>query len=316
MIAFKVFTLTVNTMAREPALKLTLDNLILPTVQQDLSIREPLAKSWMAQLPQSIEKLCQQWNLTPIEALHGGRAGCVVKVQENSDYGPGATRVLKVALNSARAAQEAAALELFSPNGGTPQLFNVDVSKNALLIDWVETSQTMRSVREFVRGELPTRTQIAQLADLINRLRTNNQIVGNNLELLAVPKLDEFHRERLNAGGTLREVVRGSRPPTPANLERAKATLDYLKATAPKISTSRTLIHGDLNSGNILGGDNPLKAVDPRPLRGDPTYDTAILALKCGEKVAEDTAKLLAATLGDNIERVLCWVFVARVSRV
>lgn len=315
MVALRQFASTVYYMhIRESALKLDLDSLILPAVQQDLVIREPSARSWLQRLPSTLKEVCDMWQLTPLEALHGGRAGCVLKVESPERFGEGNFKVLKITLSSGRATQEAAALECFAPGGVTPTVAGVDPAAGALLMDWVKANTTLRAVKELSLGALPPPDEIGRLSYMLLQLRGSSQIVGNNLELLAVPTLEEFHNQRLHAAGALREVARGTRPPTPADLRRAIATLEFLEASGR--DTRRTLIHGDLNSGNVLGGSAPLIAIDPRPLRGDPAYDTAVLALKRGEKVAEKTARLLASVTGDDLERVLCWLFIARVSRI
>lgn len=299
---------------KENQIKLDIDTLVLPTVQQDLKIRELNALHWLNDLPAKAKACCEEWNLTPIEVLYGGRSGCVIKVREKSMYGPGPLRVLKFALTSARAAQEAAALQCFQSGGATPEVFKVDVEKAAILMDWVETYVTLRTTRNTTSLTLPNPKEFQLMGDLLLKLKKSNKVDKNNAQLMNVPTLEAFHRERLSAAGALKEVARGTRPPTPANLGRAIATLDFLVAS--NSFANNTLIHGDLNSGNVLGGENPLKAIDPRPLRGAPEYDTAVFALKTGEKNAEKTARILASVTGEDVEQVLCWLFIARVSRV
>lgn len=287
----------------------SIDDLVPSDIQRDLIIREPSARSWLSQLPLNVARMCKEWELTPLEALHGGRAGAVVKVLSQRVYGPPEPHVLKFALTSTRASQEAAALEYFSPTGACVQLERHNEETGALLLQWLPLAPL--AMTSNLPG-LPSFSEFESMAELLKKLR-EVPLLPPAHDLNKVATLEQFHSARL-ASGAFREVAPGTRPPTPANLARANSTLEFLVSSAPS-SSKRQLLHGDLNSGNVLGLDS-LKAIDPRPLLGEPSYDTAVMALKHCPSNPEKAAAFLAGLTGDDRERTLCWLFVAQASRV
>lgn len=75
--------------------------------------------------------------------------------------------------------------------------------------------------------------------------------------------------------------------------------------------TGGALCHGDAHPGNILRGHDRLVLIDPRGVAGEPAYDAAVLALKCGHEPG-----VLARLLELDAERVEAWHAVAAAARV
>ena len=77
-----------------------------------------------------------------------------------------------------------------------------------------------------------------------------------------------------------------------------------------------TLVHGDLNPGNILAaGGGRWLAIDPKPMRGDPAYDLWPLLEQVDDPfehpdpaaVLRDRVALLAGLLDLDADRVAAW---------
>jgi streptomycin 6-kinase len=93
---------------------------------------------------------------------------------------------------------------------------------------------------------------------------------------------------------------------------------DLLRSLPGLPSLPSTLVHGDLNPGNLLdAGGGAWMAIDPKPMRGDPAYDLWPLLEQVDDPfehpdpatVLRDRVALLADLLDLDPRRVAAWGF-------
>lgn len=256
---------------------------------------DPRTREWLDILPGRVAELVTAWELESPEVLHQARTACVLAARRH-----GRDVVLKVSPSSLDRAARAQAAQ--AQVDAAPDV--LASAEGALLSARVDASP-------LVLGPRPSPAELGRLSSLLGRLHTAP--VPPDL-LLAVTY------QRLRLEQVVPEGPRpGSRPPTPANLGRALATLDWLerhREPGPEV-----LLHGALLPGAVVGSPPfpgrlpaPLLALDPSPLVGERAYDVALLALRLGQD-PRTLARLVATASGVDVERTLLWLSVLEVSR-
>jgi streptomycin 6-kinase len=98
-------------------------------------------------------------------------------------------------------------------------------------------------------------------------------------------------------------------------LEEALAAVEQLLADPPV----PVVLHQDLHGGNVLRAGGGWRAIDPKPLAGDPAFDAASLLRDRRDELVSDPAAaarvrrrldLLADELGHDRERMRLWALV------
>jgi streptomycin 6-kinase len=257
---------------------------------------DPRTRDWLEALPGRVRDLSEAWSLGDLEVLHQARSACVLRARRD-----GRGVVLKVSPDSLDVVGRATSAQARS--GAAPEV--LASQDDALLLVQVDDTPVVLPSR-------PTPSDLARLADLLKRLHAAPVPPG------LVPALTH---QGLRLEQSVPSAPRpGSRPPTPANLGRARATLEWL-GNHPDAGGPDVLLHGALVPGAVVGADplpgrlpQPLLALDPEPLVGERAYDLALLALRLGRD-PRTLARLLAAATGVDLERTLLWLSVLEVSR-
>lgn len=201
---------------------------------------------WLAGLSGLAGDQCLRWQLDVVgPPVHGSNA-IVVPVARGADV-----FALRLAPPGPQIADQVTALR-FWDGRGVARLFRADISRGALLLEWVPGG-SLRSVP--VAEAIPT--------------------LGRVMRRLAVPAPPHARSTADLAAARLRELeadwFRLRRPFDRGFLTRAVEAGIGLCTTG-----SDRAVNGDLHSDQVLGGTRePWLAVDPVLLRGDVAYDLA-----------------------------------------
>jgi streptomycin 6-kinase len=233
----------------------------------------PDAAAWCAALPKLVDKYCLRWDLELSMALSGGTS-CVFTGRQHGVRGI----ALKLTPDPFIAAREALALRAWAATRHAPELVAEDADDGVLLLERIEPGSRL--------SERAEPSSVTEIASLLTSLRSG---LGTDLDQL--PTL----AERLDfLFALIRRRARDPRvrPLVPAELvDQGHRLCRSLAGTG-----DAGLVHGDLHPGNVLVAGPPrrLVAIDPRPCRGDRTFDVIDWAL---DRVSD------ADQLADRIER-------------
>lgn len=220
----------------------------------------PTKSVWDAAAADLVSTMLARWNLSPGEAFAGGEAGAAIAVTTTT----GDSAVLKVGFPHAEAVAEALGLECWSPTLA-PRVLRQDVWTWALLIERVEPGIPLS------RAELATPEALEVAARLLSRLHGTRAPEG-------VPTIGDIVGEWLtNADlGSRLDVTSADRERVQSILQEARSLLDD--------DQGRAFLHGDANPGNILWDERARvwKAIDPKPMVGDPEFDAHPLIEQTG----------------------------------
>lgn len=237
---------------------------------------------WLAAAPSEIFALCQRYD-GRIRQTFSARYGLVVSVETSHGH-----IVLKSTPDPDAPLQAAAARQLAALRVGPP-VHEVIESEFATSIVMEQVLPGVRAIRN---------ASIDELGELLNVLKTAPVT-------LEFPPISAWLRNRL-VNGAATDLPPGVLAASAEERAQALPVLDDLVR-----DESRTFIHGDISSGNVLRGPFGLRLIDPRAATGDPEYDVAVLALKSGHQLAE-----LARRAAANSARVEAWAMVAVAARV
>jgi streptomycin 6-kinase len=219
----------------------------LPDGVLGMADRGPDWAAWVARLPGLVRGLCEDWALRPDGWMMHGYTALVVPVSTaNGDSG-----VLKVTFPHVEAEHEHLALTRWGGTGAVP-LLRADPHRGAMLLEALR-QETLRDVWDV---EAAT-------------------VVGELYRLLHVPASPQF-RLLSDVAGSYADALAGlSRSaPLPRRLVEQAAALARTFATDP--ATDGTLVHGDLHYDNVMMSEaGDWLAIDPKPLSGDPHYESA-----------------------------------------
>lgn len=252
----------------------------------------PGGAAWLQRLPRLAAELADEWALT-LGAPFAGRVSLVLAARRAD----GEQAVLKLNFPEPESAEEADALAVWDGEGAA-RLLECDRERRALLVERLEPG-----------------TQLWAVADE----DASNRIAASLLRRIAVPLLGEHpfrvlavEAERWSAELPRRWERLGARAPR-AILDEALGGLRELLADAP----APVLLHQDLHGGNVLRSGDGWRAIDPKPLAGDPAFDTASLLRDRRDELARNPAgaaprmrrrlDLLADELGYDRERMRLW---------
>ncbi len=225
----------------------------------------PSKVEWDASAADLVSTMLARWNLTPGEAFTGGEAGAAIAVRTAS----GDDAVLKVGFPHAEAVAEALGLAYWSPLLA-PRVLRQDVWTWALLLERVEPGIPLS------RAPLATPEALESASQLLARLHGTRAPAG-------VPSITDI------VGGWLTNAQAGSRLDIPsADRDRVYSALTDARMLLDG-DQGRAFLHGDANPGNILWDEpaNVWKAIDPKPMIGDPEFDVHPLIEQTGGTAAD-----------------------------
>jgi len=213
------------------------------------------AEVWCDELPGLIDVLTRAWSLRVNAVLPGG-ANSVVLSCVSDDH---EAFVLKVTPDLTVAAEEAAALSVWTACQHVVALADSDLARGALLLESVRPGQKL--------SDDPDGWSLDDVAPMLAEL-WQPHLIGSNLGL---PELSD----RVNLVFALAQRRLQRWPAVharigPAVVERSHALAGELAVEGPV-----GLVHGDLHPGNVLRaeGKRGVVAIDPRPCWGDQATD-------------------------------------------
>lgn len=250
----------------------------------------PTKSVWDASAADLVSTMLARWGLTPGEAFTGGEAGAAIAVTTTT----GESAVLKVGFPHAEAVAEAIGLECWSPTLA-PRVLRQDAWTWALLLERVEPGIPLS------RAGLATPEALDSAARLLSQLHGTRSPEG-------VPSIGDIVGDWLinaDAGARL-DIPSDDRDRVGSGLADARMLLDD--------DRGRAFLHGDANPGNILWDERASvwKAIDPKPMIGDPEFDVQPLIEQTGgtvtdTRVLEHRMSTLVHRLQLDAERTLRW---------
>ena len=265
--------------------------------QERLRGEQVEARRWLDALPSVVERLCEQWRLTPsAERLRHGANALVVPVTQHGEHSPqGRPCVLKVSWHAESVAEEATALRAWDGHHAV-LLLDAAPDDGALLLERLDDSRTLQGL------------------DLLAAAET----AGDLVRCLAIPApggLPRLRDKAAEVAASLRPRQRALGDPLPSRwVDMADRLERELAADAGEL-----LVHSDLHYGNVMAGmRNPWLAIDPRAVAGDPELSVPELMWSRLDEAADDSVvrTLLAAVVGAgalDADKALAWTVVRTV---
>jgi streptomycin 6-kinase len=266
------------------------DDVAVPAVEVPATLRDgvgrtPVGAEWIERLPALVARSGARWALRLGPPFTDGASSwCAPATQAD-----GRSVVLKLSFPHDEARHEAVALRAWHGHG-VPRLLGSHDVDWALLLERVDPGTPLSRATGSVRERLTVAADVA---------RSLWSVTGE----IGVPAMAD-----VCAGWADLLEERGSRH----GVDVADAA--GLLRTLP--GSSGTLVHGDLNPGNILdAGGSRWLAIDPKPMRGDPAYDLWPLLEQVDDPfehpdpatVLRDRVALLAGLLDLDPHRVAAW---------
>ena len=259
----------------------------------DLRNREGQAgRAWMAALPARIDELLEAWELRRDGDLRHGYVAVVLPVRRADGTGA----ALKVTWPGPDQAPEAPSLAAWD-GAGAVRLLRHDERRWALLLERLDPRRDLTGV--------PVREATAIIGGLLARLHRARAPAG--IPSLAVTAARWAEEMPQTWTGGARELPRRW-------LDQAVANCQELGPGSGSV-----LLHVDLHYENVLAGDRePLLAIDPKGLAGDPEFESLAPLWNRVEEYGEgrdgvrDRLALLCETAGLEPERARRWA-VARI---
>ena len=259
--------------------------LVVPALLQDGLGRTDAGRAWIARLPDLVDRARERWGLRLSRPFTDGASSwCAPAALPD-----GRPVVLKVSFPHDEARHEALALRAWHGHG-VPQLLGYHEDDWTLLLARLEPGTPLSRSS----GTAPQRLGVA--AGVARSLWSVRRDV-------AVPAMAEVCGRWADL-----LVARGARH----GVDVGQAA-DLLRSLP---GSSDTLVHGDLNPGNILdAGAGRWLAIDPKPMRGDPAYDLWPLLEQVDDPfghrdpvaVLRERVDLLAGLLDLDPDRVSAW---------
>lgn len=225
-----------------------------------IAIPEPLewwreraeGAEWLDRLPTIVGELADRWGLELGEPFSGSYVSLAVPVTR--DAGPA---VLKVNFPDRETEHEADALALWDGSGAARLLERAD-DLAALLVERLEPGTQLWSIEDEDEANEIAAEVLLMLRREVGREQPFHPLADEALRwAVEIP-------ERWEALG---------RPFERLLLEEMVSACHELSADEP----ARFLLHQDFHGGNVLRSGDGWRAIDPKPLAGDPAFDAASL---------------------------------------
>ena len=247
--------------------------------------------AWLDRLPATVAELADRWTLVVGEPFEGGNVSLVVRVSRDD----GTPAALKVNFPERESRFEPEALARWNGIGAARLLARAD-DVSALLVELLEPGTQLWSV-----ADEDDANRIA--ASVLRTLRVD---VGTGEPFS--PLADEVERWAEEIPVCWEGL---GRPFERSLVDEFVAACRDLVSDAP----ARALLHQDFHGGNVLLSSDGWRAIDPKPLVGDPAFDAASLLRDRRWLLREPGSTrrlrrrldLLAEELGLDRERMRRW---------
>ena len=245
---------------------------------------------WLRTLPEVVAVVEQIWSVrvgNPFEP--GGQTAWVAPAS-----GAGRDLVIKIAWRHPEAAHEADGLRIWAGNGAVRlhAVEEIDGSTMALLLERCRPGSTLET--------LPEPDQDLIIAGLLHRLWRQPPPDGPFRPLQFMCDLWAAQFDEKAARTTHLD----------SGLARAGIALFR---ELPSTAADETLLCTDLHAGNVLAAERePWLVIDPKPFRGDSTYDALQHMLNCESRLLADPLGLtrrMAGLLDLDPDRLRLWLF-------
>jgi streptomycin 6-kinase len=244
---------------------------------------------WLKALPRRIDHYLRRWNLAAVEIAEGGAMSCCIFCTTAE----GRQVVLKIPFDAASGRLESRSLARWSEEGASPAVLASSPASGVFVMSRVQPGSTA----------VPTgRPEDSEhLCELISRMTSPRLGPMRGLrELDAVTAMRlEWAVGRFDGPGYDPELMR---------LPATKALLSELL----RMTDSLTIIHGDLQSKNILVGPRGRwQAIDPFTCRGDINAEAALWAAPQDSSCSvEDRIVQLSSCPMLQVDRLRAWCYV------
>lgn len=264
-------------------------------VRMHLSEGGESGRAWLAALPGIVGELCARWELALGPAFAGGCVGFVAPAERRD----GERVVLKVSPIDDETRTEADALALWGGDGAV-RLLDTEPGLGALLLERLEPGSSLED-------HLDRDEAIAIACALLRRL-WRPVPVGNPFPLVGELAL-RWARE------IPERFDRLGRPFEASLVEEAAGLCTELGPSANGL----VLANRDYHLGNVLAAQRePWLLIDPKPLVGEPAFDTGhllrgLLPDQIERPLVTGLVERLAGELGLTAESIRRWAFVRSV---
>jgi len=250
----------------------------------------PQGAEWLQSLPQLLREFEKRWKIAlgPPFALSFNYVAPAVEASGNSV-------VLKAGVPTPELISEIQALRLYDGDGAVC-LLDYDTEKGAMLMERLISGRSLETFSDGDNDEDVTRIAARVMRRLWRPL----------------PADHSFATVELWASGLkrLRQRFAGETGPFPKRLvEMAERHFDELLSS----SSSSVLLHGDLHHLNILKSQDTWKAIDPKGVAGEPSYEICALMLNPISRHSNDgriqrrRLEVLKEELGLDSQRMLAY---------
>lgn len=271
----------------------------LPIVRQLRHV--PAAAEWLRRLPSTIGEVRREFQLTLFAPLPAGSCSWVAPAVLSD----GTQAIVKIGFPHREMLGEAAALRIWDGDGAA-RLLAHDPARHALLLERCLPGTPLDA---FTCTPADERLQSA--CSVLLQLWAAPFPAGSLIESLATVAADW--------AVLTEERMQRIRPGYDRGLVRDGITL---MRELPLASANDVLLHGDFHPGNILSTlDNRWKAIDPKPMHGDPAFDPWPLLEQVDDpfkyedcsRVLRTRIRLLADSLAIDDDRIALWAVARRV---
>ncbi|MEO3786881.1 aminoglycoside phosphotransferase family protein [Actinocorallia sp. B10E7] len=248
--------------------------------------------AWLRELPERIGFYCRQWNLHPESIAEGGAMSCCIFCTTSS----GTPAVLKIPVDEAAGLNELRLLQHWSTSEATPQILDQASDSGVFLMTRILPGTTAWATADHTDSQ-----QFGALLDRLNHPLLPQAPPLKDMAEIAEMRLD-WARDRFADPRYANDV---------ANIKDAERVLDALLQT----TTTRHVLHADLQAKNILRGPDRWYAIDPLGASGDLNAEAALwIAIQDGPTTTEARLIGLSAHQALHPDRLRAWTFVLSVA--
>jgi streptomycin 6-kinase len=251
-------------------------------------------RRWLAELPGIVDRARRRWLLELAAPFEGGNFAYVAP----ATLPGGSAAVLKVSLVDEETRHEADALTAWAGNGAV-RLLDADPAEGALLLERLVPGTSLE--------EHPDRDEAVGLGcGVLRRLWVD------------LPPGHPFAAVSELASRWARELPERHLATRVLDDELVGRAVDACLALSRETATP-VLVNRDFHLGNVLSATRePWLAIDPKPLAGEPVFDTghllrSLLPRRPERKRVHELAHRLAAELEVDAEAVRAWALVRSV---